>query len=130
MHDDGTADAILTIATYPENIFHPIVVLNGDGPVIIASRVPRRNASIAHANQIFFIDINNDQREDLPSRRQDVTIRHVNPDALVGIAANAAAACSRTYPQPIPQGAGLGIIPRRGRPVQRRCHSNHCRRRA
>ena len=67
MNADGINDAIFTIATYPENIIHPIVVLNGDGPVtniakdVFEGGIP----SVRHSNQIFFTDINNDNREDL-----------------------------------------------------------------
>ena len=53
---DGSADPILTLATWPVNISHPIVVLNGGGPVQnIAGRIfPGGIPSIVHSNQIFF----------------------------------------------------------------------------
>ena len=67
MDEDGILDAIFTIATYPENIVHPVVILRGDGSAQnIAEQIfPDGVPSVAHANQIFFMDINNDSLEDL-----------------------------------------------------------------
>jgi hypothetical protein len=52
MDEDGSADAILTLATWPVNISHPIVVLNGDGPVhnIAGQIFPGGIPSIVHSN--------------------------------------------------------------------------------
>ena len=91
MNEDEIADAILTIATYPENIRQPIVILNGDGPVKnIAEQVfPGGIPSVRHANQIFFTDINNDNREDLLI--SEAGLDHFpwySPDALIGIGMN------------------------------------------
>jgi hypothetical protein len=91
MNNDGIADAILTVTTYPENIPHPIVVLNGDGPVnnIAEEIFPSRIPLVRHSNQIFFVDIDNDNREDLliSEAGPDHPPWH-SPDALIGIAMN------------------------------------------
>ena len=91
MDADGVADAILVLTTYPVNIPHPIVVLNGDGPVNNISRhiFPGGIPSIRHSNQIFFVDIDNDNREDLLI--SEAGLDHPpwhSPDALIGIAMN------------------------------------------
>jgi hypothetical protein len=91
MDADGVVDAVFTLATYPENIAHPIVVLNGDGPVRnLADRVfPAGVPAIVHSNQIFFTDINNDELDDLLiSEAGNDHPPWYNPDALVGIAFN------------------------------------------
>jgi hypothetical protein len=92
MNDDGVSDAIFTVATYPENMSHPIVILNGAGPVeniaeevFLDAAVP----SIIHSNQIFFADINNDGRQDLlVSEAGNDKPPWFNPDAMIGIGVN------------------------------------------
>jgi hypothetical protein len=92
MNNDGVDDAIFTIATYPENMPHPIVILNGIGPVeniaedvFFGGAVP----SIVHSNQIFFIDINNDGRQDLLiSEAGSDKPPWFNPEAMIGIGLN------------------------------------------
>lgn len=91
MDGDGSADAIFTMGTYPENLPHPIVVLDGDGPVAnIAGEVfPGGIPSVRHANQIFFVDIDNDGREDLLI--SEAGIDHppwYTEDAMIGIGMN------------------------------------------
>ena len=91
MNGDGIPDAILTISTYPKNIPHPIVVLNGDGPVknIAANIFPNGIPSVRHANQIFFTDINNDNLGDLLISEAGIDYPPWHtPDALIGIAMN------------------------------------------
>jgi len=112
---DGTADAILTIATYPVNISHPIVVLSGDGPVEnIAEQVfPGGIPSVVHSNQIFFADIDNDSREDLLI--SEAGVDHppwFNPDALVGIAMNRGGGIFEDVSATVPEAAkGLRNYP-------------------
>ncbi len=67
MDGDGVNDVILHIITYPEMEYHPVVVLNGDGPVEnIAEQVfPDGVVEAVHGNQMTFADINNDGLEDL-----------------------------------------------------------------
>ena len=91
MDNDGIADAILTVTTYPENILHPIVVLDGDGPInniagdIFLSEIP----SVRHSNQIFFMDINSDNRKDLLVSEAGIDyFPWYLPDAMIGIAMN------------------------------------------
>lgn len=111
MDEDGIADAILTIATYPENISHPIVVLNGDGPVNNIARhiFPGGIPSIVHSNQMFFIDIDNDNREDLLiSEAGNDHPPWINPDALIGIAMNRGAGIFEDVSATVP-GAAKGL---------------------
>jgi len=89
MDADGNTDAVFTISTYPKNTSHPIVVLNGDGPVEnIAKQVfPGGVLSVFMPNQMFFIDIDNDDREDLLI--SDAGLDRppfLNPEAMIGIA--------------------------------------------
>lgn len=67
MNGDGYPEAIVTFATYPENIPHPIFIFDGQGPIsnIAPELFPEGVPVIAHSNQIFFIDINNDGLEDM-----------------------------------------------------------------
>ena len=108
MDEDGNADVVLTIATYPENRPHPIVVLNGDGPVeniakdIFSYGIPE----IRHSNQILFVDIDNDKRKDLLI--SEAGLDHspwYTPDALIGIAMNRGGGIFEDVSAKVPQKA-------------------------
>ena len=91
MNNDGVDDAVFTVATYPDNIFHPIVILDGAGPVAnIADQVfPDGVPTIVHSNQIFFIDVNADGLKDLLiSEAGSDHPPWFDPDALIGIGLN------------------------------------------
>jgi hypothetical protein len=106
--EDGSADAILTMATYPDNISHPIIILNGEGPIenIARNVFPGGIPSIVHSNQIFFEDIDKDGLEDLLI--SEAGLDHppwLNPDALVGIAMNRGAGVFEDVSETVPQAA-------------------------
>jgi hypothetical protein len=115
MNEDGIADAVFTMATYPKNIAHPIVVLNGQGPVeniapvVFPGGVPR----IVHANQIFLTDIDGDGREDLLISEAGMDKPPwVNPDAMIGIAINRGGGTFEDVSATVPQAAkGLRNYP-------------------
>jgi len=115
MDADGSADVILTLATWPVNISQPIVVLNGEGPVQnIAGRIfPGGIPSIVHSNQIFFTDIDNDGREDLLISEAGIDRPPwVNPDALIGIAMNRGGGIFEDVSATVPEAAkGLRNYP-------------------
>ena len=71
MHDvtgDGVPDVLVTIGTYPKNISHPLMIIDGKAPLAnIAPSVfaPGGITSVRHSNQIFLADFDNDGLEDL-----------------------------------------------------------------
>lgn len=91
MDADGVDDVVLQIATYSEMGFHPLVILNGDGPVenLAGQLFPNGVLEIVNANQMIFADINDDGLEDLLVSEAGLDRPPwYLPEARIGIALN------------------------------------------
>ncbi|MBI5499969.1 MAG: hypothetical protein HY907_06980 [Deltaproteobacteria bacterium] len=86
---DGVPEPVITVATYPENLPQPIVVLPGLGPVsnIAPALFDGRVPALGHSNQTIFADVDGDRTDDLLF--SEAGIDHPPwSGALVGIALN------------------------------------------